>query len=59
MLSNSPRLQRFCGSVPAGTQVKSSGNTMTVVFVTDSSVSNGGFTADYSSSEAAGEQKGV
>lgn len=55
MLSNSPRLQRFCGSVPAGTQVKSSGNTMTVVFVTDSSVSNGGFTADYSSDEAAGE----
>ncbi|MCJ8728547.1 hypothetical protein PDJAM_G00005700 [Pangasius djambal] len=53
VLSNSPRLQRFCGSVPAGTQVKSSGNTMTVVFVTDSSVSNGGFTADYSSDEAA------
>ncbi|KAK3572019.1 hypothetical protein QTP86_022249 [Hemibagrus guttatus] len=53
VLSNSPRLQRFCGSVPASTQVKSSGNTMTVVFVTDSSVSNGGFTADYSSDEAA------
>lgn len=28
---------------------------MTVVFSTDSSVSNGGFTADYSSDEDAGE----
>ncbi|XP_066539114.1 cubilin [Hoplias malabaricus] len=53
LVSNAPRLQRFCGTVPAGTQVKSSGNTMTVVFSTDSSVSNGGFTADYSSDEAA------
>uniref|UniRef100_A0A4W4F6Q8 Cubilin n=1 Tax=Electrophorus electricus TaxID=8005 RepID=A0A4W4F6Q8_ELEEL len=53
LLSNAPRLERFCGSVPAGTQVKSSGNTMTVIFATDSSVSNGGFTADYSSDEAA------
>ncbi|KAG9276492.1 cubilin [Astyanax mexicanus] len=53
LVANSPRLQRFCGSVPAGTQVKSSGNTMTVVFATDSSVSNGGFNADYSSDEAA------
>ncbi|KAI4871253.1 hypothetical protein NFI96_019773 [Prochilodus magdalenae] len=50
---NSPRLQRFCGTAPAGTQVESSGNTMTVIFSTDSSVSNGGFTADYSSDEAA------
>jgi len=30
---------------------------MTVIFRTDSSVSNGGFTADYSSEEAAGERE--
>lgn len=48
---------RLCGTVPAGTQLKSSGNTMTVIFSTDSSVSNGGFTADYSSEEAAGERE--
>lgn len=30
---------------------------MLVIFSTDSSVSNGGFTADYSSEEAAGEIK--
>lgn len=29
---------------------------MTVIFSTDSSVSTGGFTADYSSEEAAGER---
>uniref|UniRef100_A0A8C1I6Q0 Cubilin (intrinsic factor-cobalamin receptor) n=1 Tax=Cyprinus carpio TaxID=7962 RepID=A0A8C1I6Q0_CYPCA len=46
-------LGRLCGTVPAGTQLKSSGNTMLVIFSTDSSVSNGGFTADYSSEEAA------
>lgn len=28
---------------------------MTVIFATDASVSNGGFTADYSSEEQAGE----
>ncbi|XP_061569576.1 cubilin-like [Cololabis saira] len=50
---DAPRLQRFCGSVPAGTQVRSSGNTMVVVFRTDASVSNGGFTASYSSDEPA------
>ncbi|XP_064190205.1 cubilin [Anguilla rostrata] len=50
---NAPHLQRFCGTVSAGTQVRSTGNTMTVVFSTDASVSNGGFTADYSSDEAA------
>lgn len=53
-LEDAPRLQRFCGTVPAGTQVRSSGNTMTVVFSTDSSVSNGGFTASYSSEEPSG-----
>ncbi|XP_066579431.1 cubilin [Amia ocellicauda] len=53
IVSNAPHLVRYCGTVTAGTQVKSSGNTMVVVFVTDSSVSNGGFSADYSSDEAA------
>ncbi|XP_070708966.1 cubilin [Pempheris klunzingeri] len=50
---DAPRLQRFCGTVLAGTQVRSSGNTMTVVFHTDASVSSGGFMASYSSEEAA------
>ncbi|KAF4095682.1 cubilin isoform X1 [Onychostoma macrolepis] len=50
---SAPQLGRLCGTVPAGTQLKSSGNTMLVIFNTDSSVSNGGFTADYSSEEAA------
>lgn len=35
--------------------MRSSGNTMTVVFHTDASVSNGGFMASYSSEEPAGE----
>lgn len=55
LAADSPRLQRFCGTVPAGTQVRSSGNTMTVVFRTDAEVSNGGFTASYSSDEPAGK----
>ncbi|XP_059901037.1 cubilin [Gadus macrocephalus] len=50
---DSPLLTRYCGSVPTGTQVRTSGRTMTVVFRTDASVSNGGFTASYSSDEAA------
>ncbi|XP_056290732.1 cubilin [Pseudoliparis swirei] len=53
LVVDAPRLQRFCGSVPAGTQVRSSGNTMTVLFRTDASVSNGGFLASYSSEEPA------
>ncbi|TRY89102.1 hypothetical protein DNTS_004573 [Danionella cerebrum] len=48
-----PILGRLCGTVPAGTQLKSSGNTMIVIFNTDASGSNGGFTAEYSSDEAA------
>lgn len=55
LVPNAPRLERLCGTVPAGTQIKSSGNTMTVIFATDASVSNGGFTADYSSEEEAGK----
>ncbi|XP_028815099.1 cubilin [Denticeps clupeoides] len=51
--SSAPRLERLCGNVPSGMQVKSSGNTMAVVFRTDASVSSGGFSADYSSDEAA------
>lgn len=50
-----PNIERLCGTVPTGYQVKSSANTMTVVFRTDSSVSNGGFTATYSSNEDACE----
>ncbi|XP_076027535.1 cubilin [Genypterus blacodes] len=53
LASDAPRLQRFCGWIPEGTQVRSSGNTMTVVFRTDASVSNGGFMASYSSYEPA------
>uniref|UniRef100_I3KD12 Cubilin n=1 Tax=Oreochromis niloticus TaxID=8128 RepID=I3KD12_ORENI len=50
---DAPHLQRFCGTVPAGTQVRSSGNTMAVEFRTDASVSSGGFLATYSSDEPA------
>ncbi|XP_013879229.1 cubilin [Austrofundulus limnaeus] len=53
LTADAPRLQRFCGTVPAGTQVRSSSNTMTVVFNTDASVSNGGFMATYTSDEPA------
>uniref|UniRef100_W5MX16 Cubilin n=1 Tax=Lepisosteus oculatus TaxID=7918 RepID=W5MX16_LEPOC len=53
LLSSAPTLARYCGTVSTGTLVKSSGNTMAVVFVTDASVSNGGFSADYSSNEPA------
>lgn len=58
-MPNAPLLQRLCGTVPAGLQIKSSGSTMSVVFRTDSSVSNGGFTADYTSEEDAGEGESV
>ncbi|KAM3593822.1 uncharacterized protein V6R79_022582 [Siganus canaliculatus] len=51
--ANAPRLQRLCGIVPAGTQVRSSGSTMAIIFHTDASVSNGGFLASYSSDEPA------
>ena len=57
LAADAPRLQRYCGTVPAGTQVWSSGNTMSVVFRTDASVSHGGFTADYSSDEDAGRRR--
>ncbi|KAF6722152.1 Cubilin [Oryzias melastigma] len=51
--ADAPRLERFCGTVPAGTQVRSSGNSMAIVFRTDASISNGGFMASYSSDEPA------
>ncbi|XP_041824165.1 cubilin [Melanotaenia boesemani] len=53
LAADAPHLQRFCGTVSAGTQVHSSGNTMAIVFRTDASVSNGGFMATYSSDEPA------
>lgn len=55
MAEDAPRLQRFCGTVAEGTQVRSSGNTMAIVFYTDASISNGGFMASYSSEEPAGK----
>ncbi|XP_038578939.1 cubilin [Micropterus salmoides] len=53
LAADAPYLQRFCGTVPAGTQVSSSGNTMAIVFHTDASVSSGGFMVSYSSEEPA------
>nr|XP_046226989.1 cubilin [Scatophagus argus] len=53
LAADAPRLQRYCGTVPAGTQVRSSGNVMAIVFRTDASVSSGGFMASYSSEEPA------
>ncbi|XP_030055456.1 cubilin isoform X1 [Microcaecilia unicolor] len=49
----SPSLQKLCGNVDPGIEVKSSGNMMKVIFVSDGSVSNGGFSATYTSSEDA------
>ncbi|XP_078582053.1 cubilin-like isoform X2 [Branchiostoma floridae x Branchiostoma japonicum] len=49
---SSPFMTRLCGETPP-TPVESTGNTMTVVFQTDGSVSNGGFSATYSSNQLA------
>uniref|UniRef100_A0A8C6W9S3 Cubilin n=1 Tax=Nannospalax galili TaxID=1026970 RepID=A0A8C6W9S3_NANGA len=51
--SNSPRIQKLCARVNVSNEVKSSGNTMRVVFFTDGSRPYGGFTASYTSSEDA------
>ncbi|XP_043916230.1 cubilin-like [Protopterus annectens] len=53
--SNSPMLERFCGQSDTlpGTQVRSSGNTMRVVFYTDATGTDGGFSATYTSMEDA------
>ncbi|XP_013797015.2 cubilin [Apteryx mantelli] len=50
---NSPRLAKLCGERNPGTQVKSSGNTMKVVLVTDMSGTARGFSVSYTSSEDA------
>ncbi|KAM4828885.1 cubilin [Thomomys bottae] len=51
--SNSPQLEKLCSRVNTSTEFKSSGNTMKVVYFTDGTRSNGGFSASYTSSEAA------
>ncbi|KAK2105291.1 hypothetical protein P7K49_014805, partial [Saguinus oedipus] len=51
--SNSPQLEKLCSSVNVSNEIKSSGNTMKVVFFTDGSRPYGGFTASYTSSEDA------
>ncbi|XP_053323004.1 cubilin [Spea bombifrons] len=51
--SQSPLIAKLCSDKTPDTEVRSSGNTMKVIFVTDGSVSNGGFLATYSSSEDA------
>ncbi|KAM4705286.1 LOW QUALITY PROTEIN: cubilin [Rhinophrynus dorsalis] len=51
--NQSPILNKLCGSVGPNTEVRSSGNTMKVIFVTDGSISNGGFLATYTSLEDA------
>ncbi|XP_077347020.1 cubilin isoform X1 [Lithobates pipiens] len=51
--TQSPLLDKFCGNVAPDTVIRSSGNTMRVIFVTDGSVSNGGFKATFTSMEDA------
>ncbi|XP_004860031.1 cubilin [Heterocephalus glaber] len=51
--SNSPQLEKLCSSVNVSNAIKSSGNTMKVVFFTDGSRPYGGFSASYTSSEDA------
>uniref|UniRef100_A0A8C5UZ61 Cubilin n=1 Tax=Microcebus murinus TaxID=30608 RepID=A0A8C5UZ61_MICMU len=51
--SNSPRLEKLCSSVNVSNEIKSSGNTMKVIFFTDGSRPYGGFVASYTSSDDA------
>lgn len=51
--SNSPQLEKRCSSVNGSNEIRSSGNTMKVVYFTDGSRPYGGFTASYTSSEDA------
>ncbi|CAH2282322.1 cubilin [Pelobates cultripes] len=51
--NQSPIIAKLCANVFPDMEVRSSGNTMKVVFVTDGSISNGGFLATYSSMEDA------
>ncbi|OWK59671.1 Cubilin, partial [Lonchura striata] len=50
---NSPQLAKLCGEVNPGTEVKSTGNTMKVILVTDMSRAARGFSVSYTSSEDA------
>ncbi|NXD11879.1 CUBN protein, partial [Nothocercus nigrocapillus] len=50
---DSPQLAKLCGERNPGTQVKSSGNTMRVVLVTDMSGTARGFSVSYTSNEDA------
>ncbi|XP_036916668.1 cubilin [Sturnira hondurensis] len=51
--SNSPQLEKLCSNVNVSDEIKSSGNTMKVIYFTDGSRPYGGFTASYTSSEDA------
>ncbi|KAK1345588.1 hypothetical protein QTO34_008050 [Cnephaeus nilssonii] len=51
--SNSPVLEKLCSSVNISDEIKSSGNTMKVIYFTDGSRPYGGFSASYTSSEDA------
>ncbi|XP_008565950.1 PREDICTED: cubilin [Galeopterus variegatus] len=51
--SNSPQLEKLCSSANVSNEIKSSGNTMKVIFFTDGSRPYGGFTAAYTSDEDA------
>ncbi|KAG8443219.1 hypothetical protein GDO86_011865 [Hymenochirus boettgeri] len=51
--NKSPLLAQLCGNIEPNAEVKSSGNTMKVIFVTDGSVSSGGFLATFTSVEDA------
>ncbi|XP_036131390.1 cubilin [Molossus molossus] len=51
--SNSPQLGKLCSSGNVSDEIRSSGNTMKVVYFTDGSRPYGGFAASYTSSEDA------
>ncbi|XP_005387022.1 PREDICTED: cubilin [Chinchilla lanigera] len=51
--TNSPQFEKLCSSVNGSNAIRSSGNTMKIVFFTDGSRPYGGFNASYTSSEDA------
>ncbi|XP_075684851.1 cubilin [Rhinoderma darwinii] len=51
--NQSPLLEKLCGNVAPNTKIRSSGNTMKILFITDGSVSSGGFQAAFTSMEDA------
>lgn len=55
MGENTPRLSKLCGVVNPGTQVKSSGNKMTVIMVTSHNEAENIFSITYASDEDAGK----